>query len=228
MSEEPSPVEEPYLGRESVYHLDRMIVVAMELSEAVAHWTRDNELSRLQGAACQLIPHGFSIALSIRELIRTGYLLSAEILVRPLIERAAVISYLTKSKEDVVSLWEQGWPYKSRPQLKQLMATMTEAPEEDVDLENEKVIIEHFNRLIHADPLGSSRNVGSTAEGLSGFLSGPNFSSPEICDETCLVTISCLVVLHARATQLFPEAHIEGNIQDAHQIAKYLAAQRPE
>jgi hypothetical protein len=37
-------------------------------------------------------PQGISLALSIRELIRQGYLFAALVLVRPLIERAVRIS----------------------------------------------------------------------------------------------------------------------------------------
>ncbi|MCH8202988.1 MAG: hypothetical protein IH996_07775 [Proteobacteria bacterium] len=228
MSEESDPINEAYLGRESVYHFDQMIILAMELNDAVARWTRGKELSRLQKASCQLIPHGFSIALGIRELVGTGYLFSAEILVRPLIERAGVLSYLIESTGDVVGLWEQGWPYKTRPSLKQLMAAMRDSVGEEIDLENEKLLVGHFNRLIHADPLGSSRNIGSAADGVSGFLAGPNLSAPEICDDICLLTTVGLLVLHARATQVFQEATSDLNIQGAREIAAIVAAQKPK
>jgi hypothetical protein len=62
----------------------------------IAAYTRlhRDELTDLQRAACQIVPQGINLALSIRELIRQGYLFAALVLVRPLIERAAIISYM--------------------------------------------------------------------------------------------------------------------------------------
>ena len=68
------PSNEPYLGRQSVFHFDNMISVAMEASAPIAAYTHQANLSRLQKAATEIIPHGFSLALSIRELVRQGYL----------------------------------------------------------------------------------------------------------------------------------------------------------
>ena len=99
-----TPDNEPYLGRESVFQFDNMILVAMEQNQRIAPWTQGRDLTPLQWAETELIPHGFSIALSIRELVRQGYLISAEILLRPLIERAAVISYLSDMLKRVASL----------------------------------------------------------------------------------------------------------------------------
>jgi hypothetical protein len=80
-----TPGNEPYLGRQSVFQFDKMIQTAMEKNAKIAPWTRGRDLTLLQRAGTELLPHGFSIALSIRELVRQGYLISAEILLRPLI-----------------------------------------------------------------------------------------------------------------------------------------------
>ena len=106
-----TPDNEPYLGRESVFQFDQMIQAAMEKNAKIGPWTHGRNLTPLQSAATELLPHGFSIALSIRELVRQGYLISAEILLRPLIERAAVISYLCEAPS-ALPLWEAGWPHK--------------------------------------------------------------------------------------------------------------------
>ena len=73
------PDNEPYLGLKSVLWFDRIICWALDANSEVAKWTRDHahSLGGLQRAACQIIPQGISIALSIRELIRQGYLFSA-------------------------------------------------------------------------------------------------------------------------------------------------------
>lgn len=67
-----TPDNEPYLGIESVLWFDRIICWPMESNVKVACWTRQNSasLSKLQRTACQIIPQGISIALSIRELLR--------------------------------------------------------------------------------------------------------------------------------------------------------------
>ena len=74
-----TPDNEPYLGRESVYHFDQVIISCLETNQKVAQFTRASELSDLQKAASQIIPQSIHIALSIRELVRQGYLLSASI-----------------------------------------------------------------------------------------------------------------------------------------------------
>jgi len=102
-----TPENEPYLGRESVFHFDQMVQAAMEQNDNIGPWTHGRNLNPLQKAASELLPHGFSIALSIRELVRQGHLISAEILLRPLIERAAVISYLCETPS-ALDLWEAG------------------------------------------------------------------------------------------------------------------------
>lgn len=83
-----TPDSEPYLGRGSLYRLDVTIVEALRANQATAELSHRGPLTDLQRAACQILPQGVSIALSIRELIRQGYLFSAFILLRPLIERA--------------------------------------------------------------------------------------------------------------------------------------------
>ncbi|MGA0546094.1 DUF5677 domain-containing protein [Brevundimonas sp. VNH65] len=103
------PSNEPYLGRHSVLVFDNMISAAMGAHEVIARSTHRGDLSRLQIAATQIVPHALSLALAIRELVRQGYLLAAEVLMRPLLERVAVISYLAEHEEKI-ALWEAGWP----------------------------------------------------------------------------------------------------------------------
>src|SRR5438874_10366310 len=121
-----SPIQDPYLGRQSLHQFDILITAGMALNTAVANGTHGRELTRLQRAGCQIIPNGFSIALSIRELLRAGYLFSAEILLRPLIERVAVLSHLIVTGEDALILWERGWPHKTRPSLKMMLDQIKE------------------------------------------------------------------------------------------------------
>ncbi|MEM2786383.1 MAG: DUF5677 domain-containing protein [Candidatus Nitrosotenuis sp.] len=105
-----TPYNEPYLGRETVFAFDKAIVVCMKTNENIAPYTHKIEKSDLQWAACQLIPQGISIALSIRELVRQGYLFGALVLTRSLIERAAIILYLHHNPEKIV-VWKRGWKH---------------------------------------------------------------------------------------------------------------------
>src|SRR5450759_4137182 len=84
-----TPSNEPYLGRETLYAFDKLIIVCLETSAEIAPRTHKIDKTDLQWAACQLIPQGISIALSIRELVRQGHLFGALVLIRPLAERAA-------------------------------------------------------------------------------------------------------------------------------------------
>jgi len=201
-----TPDNEPYLGRKSVFHFDQMIQAAMERNAEIGPWTHGRKLTPLQSAATEIIPHGFSIALSIRELVRQGYLISAEILLRPLIERAAVISYLCETPA-ALPLWEAGWPHKSRPPLFKMLATMRETKggeQENDDMARQ--ITRHFNAIVHADPLGARRQVTRLGDGHGGYTASKSVKDVEKCDDICFQAAMYLIVLTARAVQIFAEA----------------------
>jgi hypothetical protein len=201
-----SPIQDPYLGRDSLFHFDNIIISAMETNTNIAKWTIDNKqtLTPIQLAGCEIIPHGISIALSIRELIRSAYLYSGEILIRPLLERAAVISYLIDHPEKI-ELWEKGWPFKSRPTLKEMLVSMSSENESKDSFETAKFIVNHFNTIVHADPDGALRNHGVSSSGTIGYLSGPNINDPEKCDNLAFNAQCYLIVLISRAVQIFPK-----------------------
>lgn len=198
-----TPDDEPYLGRESVHVFDQVILDAMPLSNKIGSWTRGKELSPIQTAATELLPHGFSIALSIRELVRQAYLISAEILLRPLIERAAVISYLCETPS-ALSLWEAGWPHKSRPPLVKMLATMVDANQDNELLA--KQFIHSFNAVIHADPSGARNQAVKLEDGSKGFTASKSLYETRKCDSICLCATTQLIVLKTRAIRVFPEA----------------------
>lgn len=194
---------EPYLGRESVFHFDEMIQDSMQKNALIAPWTHGPTLTPLQRAATEIVPHGFSIALGIRELIRQGYLLSAEILLRPLLERAAVVSYLCETP-DAIPLWEAGWPHKSRPPLYKMLAVMKGSGNE---LDNEitaREITHHFNAVVHADPIGARRQAVKLENGRIGYTASMSLRDVEKCDDICFQSAMYLIILTARAMQVFP------------------------
>jgi hypothetical protein len=194
-----TPDNEPYLGRQSVYHFDQVILSCLEANKEIAAYTRTSELTDLQKAACQIIPQGINLALSIRELVRQGYLFAAVVLVRPLIERAAIISYLHMHPEEV-RLWQKGWRHGERPSLVKMLSTM----HGEADFEQAQQICSAFNHVVHGDPIGSSYNLVPLDLGGLGYSVSKMLDNPELCDLICFQSYCYLVVLMARMVACFP------------------------
>jgi hypothetical protein len=195
-----TPQNEPYLGRESVYHFDQVIVSCLEANADVVAYTHKNKLDDLQRAACQIIPQGINLALSIRECVRQGYLFAAAVLMRSLIERAATISYLHE-KPDEVSVWKDGWKYRERPKLAEMLATMNK----EVDTKKAQEICDTFNSLTHGDPIGASFNLVKLSDGGLGYSVGKALNEPEFCDFICFQSYCYLVVIMGRMAGIFPK-----------------------
>ena len=194
-----TPENEPYLGRQSVFHFDQVILSCLKANAEIAAYTHKNELNDLQKAACQIIPQGINLALSIRELVRQGYLFAAAVLMRPLIERAAIISYLHEKPEEVL-LWQNGWKYKERPSLAKMLATMNK----EVDTKQAQEICTTFNSLTHGDPIGSAFNLVSLTSGGLGYSVGKALNEPEFCDFICYQSYCYLIVIMGRMAGCFP------------------------
>ncbi|TKB91171.1 MAG: hypothetical protein E8D40_09475 [Nitrospira sp.] len=196
-----TPDNEPYLGRDSLMRFDQTIIGALKANQAVASASRvATDLSSLQRAACEIIPQAISISLSIRELIRQAYLLSGFILVRPLIERTAIISYLVR-KPDAVELWKQGWPHGKRPSLARMLDSMGWA---QVGESMGRKICDLYNHLVHGDPMASQWNTIDLPGGGIGYASGRITDRPELCDIIASNTYAHMLVLMAMMTATFP------------------------
>jgi len=195
-----TPDDEPYLGLESVYHFDKVIVLCMEQNEEVARYTHDNSLNELQQAASQIIPQGINVALTIRELVRQGYLFGALILIRPLIERAATISYLCE-KPDEMGKWKMGWEIGKRPSFNKMLETMSGI----TNREEIKEIANLFHHIVHGDPIGSEWNLIEMNHGRLGHTVGKNIEDDELCDFICVHSYLMLIVLMERMAQVFPK-----------------------
>ena len=202
-----TPDTEPYLGRESVFCFDKVICSCLEANTHVATYTRINEstMTGLQRAACQLIPQGIHLALSIRELVRQGYLLGAAVLVRPLLERAAIVSHLHSTPADV-ALWESGWQYRERPDLLTMLKSMSDKPNEAAA----KSVKDIFNHVVHGDPAGSSFNLVDLGDG-HGYAPSKMLDSVELCDFICHQSLCYLIVLMGMMVAIFPEANVSVN-----------------
>jgi hypothetical protein len=208
-----TPDDEPYLGRQAVYHFDRVLKLFIDEQTRIGGQTRQVELSSLQEAAAELVPAASSVALSIRELVRQGFLLSAMILARPLFERTATLSYLIENP-DAVQLWQNGWPHDSRPSIRQRMTAMGDVHEDPVaggpPISSDELtqFLSRMNSLIHGNPDAALHGAVLMADGRPRFTISKDLDSPARADEICWNTTMMLVVLLARSTQLFPQRNL--------------------
>lgn len=196
-----TPDDEPYLGRPSVFHFDQIIPIAMKESNRVAALTRLGGLSELQLAASQIIPQGLSLALSIREMVRQGYLFAAAVLLRPLMERAAIISYLRKDSS-AIEIWKGGWKFRERPTLPFMLETISD---QKVDLQKAKQVCDSLNHLIHGDPASCDMNLVSLGDVGMGYAPSKALQSPDVCDFVCFLAVTWLIVLLGMTCACFPE-----------------------
>jgi hypothetical protein len=195
-----TPANEPYLGRSALHQLDITIIGALKANRAVADTSRAGALTDLQRAACEIIPQGVSIGLSIRELIRQGYLFSAFVLLRPLIERAAIISYLVRNPESVEN-WKNGWKHGERPSLRKMLDAMGWS---QVDTSMAKQICEFFSHAVHGDPCASYWNRIHLQDGDIGYASGRILNRPDFCDIIAASTFPYFIILMAMMAACFP------------------------
>lgn len=199
------PHNEPYLGHPALLEFDIAIPPAIKTHIRLSQGTFDRDLSLLEQAAVQLIPQAVSIALSIRELIRQGYLYSAALLLRPMIERVGLLEYLRIHPEAVQS-WHGGWLRNDQPSLQKLLKTIgqTEANSED-DL---KFFSKVLHKLIHPDPAGALWNMITREDGKPAFSSGKLLDDPEFCDFVSAVGCRMLLLVTRLAKDIFDREEI--------------------
>lgn len=197
-----TPGNEPYLGRKSVYHFDQMILSCLSVNRVAAEYSHQIKPSELQVAACQIIPQGVNLALSIRELVRQGYLFGALVLVRPLMERSAIISYLV-DHTDAVTLWRAGWPQGKRPGLARILDSMQQT---STDIARAKRVAEAFGHIVHGDPIGADWNLIQMPGGALGYSAGKSLNDGDLCDMICFNSLTYLIVLGGMMMTIFPDA----------------------
>ncbi len=196
-----TPDDEPYLGRPSVFHFDQMISITMQENSRVAAATMQGGLSELQLAASQIIPQGLNLALSIRELVRQGYLFASAVLLRPLMERAAIISYLQKNSS-AIAVWKEGWKFRERPSLASMLETISD---QKVDLKKAREVCETLSHLVHGDPASSDLNLVPLGNAGMGYTPSKALNSPDVCDFVCFLVLTWLVVLLGMMCACFPQ-----------------------
>jgi hypothetical protein len=197
-----TPDNEPYLGRELLYRFDQLICACLKANAEIAPQTHRMALSDMQKAACQLIPQSISIALSIRELVRQGYLFGAITLIRPLAERAAILMYLHEFPAEI-SKWNRGWLHGEAPCFAKMLEQTAPQAVKDKGFKGSMVTGRH-NALSHGKPECAVYSL-IPFEG-ENFAHGPSkhLDNPDVCDEVCAETISWLAVIVGMMAAYFP------------------------
>lgn len=189
------------MGRETVLAFDNAIIACMKANEHIAPYTHEIKKSDLQWAACQIIPQGISIALSIRELVRQGYLFGASVLTRSLIERATIMLYLYENPEKV-EVWKRGWKYNERPKLAEMLNSIGKDKFPNIG----RMLTPVYNSLTHGDPESALWNLVQTRDGGIGYSVSKILDNPSLCDKICLEGSTWLLVLTSMAITIFPKA----------------------
>jgi len=184
-----TPSDEPYLGRELLCAFDNLICSCLELNSKCAPLSHGLEPTDFQRAACILVPQTITLALSIRELIRQGYLFGAKVLMRPFVERAVTLMYVFHNSEGL-ELWNQGWDYRKRPTLQRMADYLNEKLLQG-RFPSMKGFSQAFNSATHGDPFSAQWNV-VLHDGVPVFPVSKNLCSPELADEICAEAIPWL------------------------------------
>lgn len=197
-----TPDNEPYLGRTLLFHFDQLISSAMEQNAHTAPTSHGRELTDHQRMACQVIAQALSITLSIRELIRQGYLFGAHVLLRALVERAAILLYLHLFPE-AIEIWNRGWHHKDAPSLAKMFEAIQSKQQRDSVVRGGDLTAA-MNSLLHAKPDSAPWNLVLLAENEVGHAVSKILNRPELCDDLCANVIPWLAVIQSMMAANFP------------------------
>jgi hypothetical protein len=200
-----TPDNEPYLGRDLLHRFDRVIPTVLQQNQITARYTHGIALTDHQRMACIVIPQAVSLALSIRELIRQGYLFGAHVLVRPLMERAVVLLYLRAVPSDIAK-WNRGWHTRDdAPSLAKMLEAIQKVANRK-EFARGADLTAALNSLLHGKPDSALWNTIALDNDRPGNASSKILDRPELCDEVCANTLPWLVVTMAMMAAYFPDA----------------------
>lgn len=201
-----TPDNEPYLGRQPLLSFDQLIVKTLRYNSVTASSTHGVTLSDGQQMACIVIPQAISLALSIRELVRQGYLFGAHVLVRSFAERACILLYLHNFPQDIEK-WKNGWTHKEAPSLAQMFDAIQKAGSSNLSLSG-KDLTASMNSLVHGKP-DSARWNQTGLEGVrAGHASSKILQRPDLCDEVSNGAVIWLAVTLGMMVTYFPDAKV--------------------
>lgn len=199
-----TPDNEPYLGRKLLFHFDQLISSVMEQNAATAPTSHGRKLSEHQSMACQVVAQAISITLSIRELIRQGYLFGANVLLRALAERATILLYLYLHPEEIEK-WNSGWHQKDgAPSLAKMFERIQHKQQRDTVVRGSDLTAT-MNSVLHAKPDSAPWNLVPLGAGGVGHAVSKILNRPDLCDDLCANIIPWLVVVQGMMAAYFPD-----------------------
>jgi len=196
-----TPENEPYLGRALLFHFDQLIISVMEQNAVAAPTSHGRVLTDHQNMACQVIAQALSITLSIRELIRQGYLFGAHVLLRALVERAAILLYLNLYPNDI-EIWKRGW-HRDAPVLAKMFDKI-QAKQPHNPVIPGRDLTANMNSLLHSKPDSAPWNIVPLAETRFGHAVSKILNRPDLCDDLCANAIPWLAVVQGMMAAYFP------------------------
>ena len=211
-----TPDNEPYLGRTLLFHFDQLICSVMEANASLAPTSHRRVLTDHQKMACQVIAQAISIALSIRELIRQGYLFGGHVLLRALAERAAILLYLNLYPAEI-DKWNRGWEHNEAPSLAKMFEKIRAKQMPDSAIRGSDLTAQ-MNSLLHARPDSAPWNMISLGGGGLGHAVSKIIDRSELCDDLCANAIPWLVAVQCMMAAYFGDeslgnADVRGPIQ---------------
>ena len=153
--------------------------------------------------ACQVIAQAVSIALSIRELIRQGYLFGGLVLLRALAERAAILLYIHLFPEEIEK-WNRGWEHNEAPSLAKMFEKI-QAKQAHGNAIRGSDLTASMNSLVHSKPDSAPWNWVELDGGQIGHAVSKILDRPELCDELCANAIPWLVVVQGMMGAYFSD-----------------------
>ncbi|GAB2179987.1 hypothetical protein DLREEDagrD3_02100 [Denitratisoma sp. agr-D3] len=197
-----TPDDEPYLGRQLLFHFDQLISSVLKLNTATAPTSHGRHLTDHQEMACQVIAQSLSIALSIRELIRQGYLFGGHVLLRPLVERQTILFYLHLHPEEIEK-WKRGWHQGDAPGLAKMIEEIQKKLQREEIISGKKITAA-MNSLMHAKPDSAQWNLVPLGTDAAGHAVSKILNRPDLCDELCAEVIPVLAIIQAMISAYFP------------------------
>jgi hypothetical protein len=198
-----TPANEPYLGRPSLHVFDDIIIACLKSNERAAPYTHNIEKTGLQSAACLIIPSGIRLSLSIRELIRQGYLYGALVLTRSLAERSIMILYLQQFPE-AVQIWQRGWSHAERPSLSKMLTRIGGDKFPNFGPE----LTRSMNSLTHGDPASAMWTLIDIGDGQMGHAVSKILDRPDFCDRVSGDAAVWMSVLLGMMHAIFSDAFV--------------------
>ena len=196
-----TPSNEPYLGRELLFHFDQLICSTMEANASIAPTSHRRILTDNQKMACQVVAQALSIALSIRELIRQGYLFGGHVLVRALAERAAILLYLHLYPAEIEK-WNRGWEHNEAPSLAKMFEKIQAKQKPGSPIRGGDLTAP-MNSLLHSRPDSAPWNIVQLGGARIGHAVSKILDRPELCDELCANAIPWLGVVQGMMVAYF-------------------------